>query len=208
MKLITDQETLAPYIPNMIVNVGGDRSFRQNRGSPASRRGLGYSDFHLALRDECISQLLPLLPGVSQWLNSDRADYFGGTLFPTLEIVEAIGSVNSPRWDKWLELRPQVVDIEASLAEEWFSPELMSALRAENLRSDLTQLRKVVVAQIKAQVVSYLRSGSYNSRRLADIVNFIRQSENDFKEWHQSETSNLFAPPVFRNEKKSSGYFF
>ena len=84
----------------------------------------------------------------------------------------------------------------------------MSALRAENLRSDLTQPRKVVVAQIKAQIVGYLRVGSFNSRRLADIVNFIRQSENDFKEWHQSETAKLFAPPVFRNSKDSHGYFF
>ncbi len=49
----------------------------------------------------------------------------------------------------------------------------MSALRSENLRSDLTEKRSEIVGQVKAQVVGYLRLGSFNSRRLADIVNYI-----------------------------------
>ena len=84
----------------------------------------------------------------------------------------------------------------------------MSALRSENLRGDLTQQRSEIVKQVKAQVVAYLRSGSFNSRRLADIVNYIRLNAESFREWHQSETAKLFAPPVFRNKKKASGYFF
>ncbi|MCM1141684.1 MAG: hypothetical protein NC453_24195 [Muribaculum sp.] len=94
------------------------------------------------------------------------------------------------------------------LAEEWFSPELMSVLRAENLHSDLTQPRKVVVAQIKAQIIGYLRNGSFNSRRLADIVNYIRLSETNFAEWYNSATAQLFTPPIFKNKKNASGYFF
>ena len=43
---------------------------------------------------------------------------------------------------------------------------------------------------------------------LALIVNFIRQDESAFPEWHQSATAALFAPPIFRNRKQSSGYFF
>ena len=39
-------------------------------------------------------------------------------------------------WQKYLELRSQIIDLEASLAEEWLSPELMSALLAKNLRSE------------------------------------------------------------------------
>ena len=84
----------------------------------------------------------------------------------------------------------------------------MSALRSENLRSDLTEKRGIAVQQIKAQIVGYLKGGSFNSRRLADIVNYIRLNPEFFSEWHQSETAKLFAPPVFRNEKKASGYFF
>lgn len=162
----------------------------------------------LAHRDDCIAALLPELPGASKWLASDRATFFGATLFPNLSIIDAVGVATGSRWEKYLELRSQVIDLEASLAEEWLSPELMSALRAENLRSDLTQKRSEVVRQVKAQVVGYLRSGSFNSRRLADIVNYIRQNPESFSEWHQSETAKLFAPPVFRNEKKASGYFF
>ena len=67
-------------------------------------------------------------------------------------------------WDKYCELRPQLIDLEASLSEEWLSPELMSALRSENLRGDLTERRSEIVRQVKAQVVGYLRSGSFNSR--------------------------------------------
>ena len=162
----------------------------------------------LAHRDDCIAALLPEIVGASKWLASDRADFFGATLFPDLGIVDSLGSVQGSRWEKYLELRSQVIDLEASLAEEWFSPELMSALRSENLRGDLTEKRSKIVRQVKAQVVGYLRSGSFNSRMLADIVNYIRLNEESFKEWHRSETAKLFAPPVFRNEKKAKGYWF
>ena len=107
-----------------------------------------------------------------------------------------------------MELRYQVIDLEASLAEEWLSPELMSALRSENMRGDLTEQRSEIVRQVKAQVVGYLRSRSFNSRRLADIVNYIRLNPESFEEWHKSDTAKLFAPPMVRNEKKASGYFF
>lgn len=162
----------------------------------------------LAHRDDCIAALLPELPGASKWLASAQADFFGATLFPDFSIIEATGPIQGSKWERYMELRYQVIDLEASLAEEWLSPELMSALRSENLRGDLTEKRNEIVQQVKAQVVGYLRSGSFNSRRLADIVNYIRLNPEFFSEWHQSETAKLFAPPVFRNEKKASGYFF
>lgn len=162
----------------------------------------------LSHRDDCIAALLPELVGASKWLISSQADFFGATLFPNLAIVDSVGGATGSKWEKYLELRPQVIDLEASLAEEWFSPELMSALRSENLRGDMTEKRSEIVRYVKAQVVVYLRSGSFNSRRLADIVNYIRLNPEFFSEWHQSETAKLFAPPVFRNDKKASGYFF
>lgn len=162
----------------------------------------------LSHRDDCIAALLPGLVGASKWLTSSQADFFGATLFPDLRIVDAVGGATGSKWDRYLELRPQVIDLEASLAEEWLSPELMSALRSETLRGDLHEKRHEIVRQVKAQVVGYLRGGSFNSRRLADIVNYIRQNAESFEEWHKSETAKLFAPPVFRNERKASGYFF
>lgn len=162
----------------------------------------------LAHRDDCIAALLPELVGASKWLTSPQADFFGSTLFPDLGIVDAVGGATGSKWEKYLELRPQVIDLESSLAEEWLSPGLMSALRSENLRGDLTEKRSVIVRQVKAQILGYLKSGSFCSRRLADIVNRIRENKDDFPEWHRSETAKLFAPPVFRNEKKAKGYWF
>lgn len=162
----------------------------------------------LAHRDDCIAALLPELVGASKWLTSKQADFFGATLFPDLGIVDAVGVATGSKWEKYLELRSKVIDLEASLAEEWLSPELMSVLRSENLRGDLTPKRREVVRQVKAQIVGYLTAGTFSTRRLADIVNYIRQRPDDFPIWHHSATAELFAPPVFRNKKKSTGYFF
>ena len=159
-------------------------------------------------RDKALAQLLLNLPSVEGWANSPQGRWFAATLFPTLDIVTEQSGEAERLWDKYCELRPQVIDLEASLAEEWLSPELLSALRSENLRGDLTEKRSVIVRQVKAQILGYLKSGSFSSRRLADIVNYIRLNPEFFGEWHQSETAKLFAPPVFRNEKKASGYFF
>lgn len=162
----------------------------------------------LTQRDNCISALLRLLPAMSGWKDTAQARYFAETLFPDLGITDSVSNATGTKWDRYLELRPHIIDLEASLSEEWFSEELMSALRTENLHGDLTGKRKTATRQIQAQIVSYLRTGSFNIRRLADIVNLIRLDTENFSEWHRSETATLFEPPVFRNEKKSSGYFF
>lgn len=162
----------------------------------------------LAHRDDCIAALLPELVGASKWLTSKQADFFGATLFPDLGIVDVVGVATGSKWEKYLELRSKVIDLEASLAEEWLSPELMEHLRSANLRHSLSMVEAEAVRLIQAQIVAYLTAGSFNSRRLADIVNYIRQRPDDFPIWHHSATAELFAPPVFRNKKKSTGYFF
>jgi len=59
-----------------------------------------------------------------------------------------------------------------------------------------------------AQFIAYLQKSSFNSRRLADIVNNIRRRPSDFPEWGCSDTARLFTPPTFRNRKEAPGYFF
>ena len=162
----------------------------------------------LSHRDDCIAALLPGLVGASKWLTSSQADFFGATHFPDLAIVDSVGGASGSKWEKYLELRPQVIDLEASLAEEWFSPELMSVLRDRNLRQTLPDTDKRFVAEIQAQIVGYLTNGSFSTRRLADIVNFIRRNPAAFPEWHNSATAQLFSPPIFKNKKTSAGYFF
>ncbi len=160
-------------------------------------------------RDECIAALLPRLPEASKWMNSTQFRFFYATLFPDLDIVDAVGlGTATNKWDRYLELRPQIIDLEASLAEEWFSHEQMEVWRTDIIIGHNTQGGDRVKPMIRAQIIEYLKNGSFSSRRLADILNIIRYNESDFPEWHNSETAKLFSPPKFVNKKESKGYFF
>ena len=208
-KLIAS-EALRRAIPSLdlVLTPNGFGVVSNQNVAPASKERVDRLIGSLAdYRDECIANLLPALVGASQWLNSSQASFFGETLFPDLAITDQVKGTGS-KWERYLALRPMILDIEASLAEEWFSPELMAQLRSENLRGTLSADRSLVVRQIQAQIVGYLKSGSFNSRRLGDIVNFIRQRDSEFEAWHSSDVAKLFAPPVFRNKKNSAGYFF
>ena len=101
-----------------------------------------------------------------------------------------------------------ILDIEASLAEEFFSPELMVRLRNEVLRKTHTADLARVINAIRGQVVDILNGGSIRMRDLIDVVNHIRCYPDLFPEWHASETAKLFSPPIFKNKKESRGYFF
>lgn len=70
------------------------------------------------------------------------------------------------------------------------------------------KILKVLFDSTNLRITIHLTAGSFNSRRLADIVNYIRQRPVDFPLWHSSDTAKLFAPPIFKNEKKARGYFF
>lgn len=158
-------------------------------------------------RDECIANLLPALVVATQWLTSSQAAFFGETLFPDLAITDQVKGTGS-KWERYLALRPKILDIEASLAEEFFSPELMVRLRNEVLRKTHTADLARVINAIRGQVVDILNGGSIRMRDLIDVVNHIRCNPDLFPEWHASETAKLFAPPVFRNLKTNKGYWF
>lgn len=162
----------------------------------------------LTHRDDCIAALLPELVGASKWLTSSQASFFGATLFPDLGIVDAVGGATGSKWERYLELRSKAIDLEASLAEEWLSPELTKHLCENNLRKTLNDCEAEVVRLVQAQIIAYLTNGSFSTRRLADIVNYIRQRPDDFPLWHNSATAELFSPPIFKNQKESTGYFF
>lgn len=161
-----------------------------------------------AERDQLISRLLVELVGASKWLSSDQAAYFGGSIFFGIDICDSMNVPLGQRWEKFKELRPKAIDIEDGLADDYFSPELMTALRNRVLRRKLNPADTRLVAAIRAQVVVYLQGGTINSRRMVDMVQYIRERPDDFPEWHDSDTARQFTPPVFRNAKKASGYFF
>ena len=158
-------------------------------------------------RDECIGNLLLLLSRESDWLGSVQASFFGETLFPDLAITEQVKGTGS-KWERYIALRPKILDIEASLAEEFFSHELMVRLKNEVLRKMHTADLARVINAIRGQVVDLLNGGSIRMRDMIDVVNHIRCNPNLFPEWHDSETAKLFAPPIFRNLKTNKGYWF
>jgi hypothetical protein len=155
-----------------------------------------------------MNELLHTLPSdVSAWGSTPQGSWFAATLFPTLDVVIQSG-VTEHVWDKYLELRPRIIDIEASLAEDFFSPELMAALRQRVLSQNLQSEDESVVSGIQAQIIAVLRGECINMRKMTSIVNFIRDNEDAFPQWHSSDTAKLFSPPIFQNKKQSQGYFF
>ena len=208
-KLIAS-EALRRAIPSLdlVLTPNGFGVVSNQNVAPASKERVDRLIGPLAdYRDECIANLLPALVGASQWLSSSQASFFGETLFPDLAITEQVKGTGS-KWERYLSLRPKILDIEASLAEEFFSPELMARLRNEVLRKTHTADLARVINAIQGQVVDLLNGGSIRMRDMIDVVNHIRCNPDLFPEWHDSETAKLYAPPIFKNKKEAKGYFF
>ena len=208
-KLIAS-EALRRAIPSLdlVLTPNGFGVVSNQNVAPASKERVDRLIGSLAdYRDDCIANLLPLLSRESDWLGSVQASFFGETLFPDLAITDQVKGTGS-KWERYLALRPMILDIEASLAEEFFSPELMVRLRNEVLRKTHTADLARVINAIRGQVVDLLNGGSIRMRDMIDVVNHIRRFPDLFPEWHASETAKLFAPPIFKNKKEARGYFF
>lgn len=176
--------------------------------APASKERVARLVASLAeQRDDLLELFIPLLVGASKWKESEQFAFFSASLFPNIDLASICGNTAN-RWEKYVELCPKAIDIEDSFAEEFFSPELMNKLRLAVIGGSVTSTVEPVVRGIKAQVVDMLLGKPINMRRMVDLVNIIRNDKSSFPEWHNSATAKLFAPPVFKNSKKSAGYFF
>ena len=203
-------EALRRAIPSLdlVLTPNGFGVVSNQNIAPASKERVDRLIGSLAdYRDDCIANLLPALVGASQWLASSQASFFSETLFPDLAITEQVKGTGS-KWERYLSLRPKILDIEASLAEEFFSPELMARLRNEVLRRTHSADLARVINAIRGQVVDLLNGGPIRMRDMIDVVNHIRCNPDLFPEWHDSETAKLYAPPIFKNKKEAKGYFF
>ncbi|MCM1310836.1 MAG: hypothetical protein NC301_07425 [Bacteroides sp.] len=160
------------------------------------------------LRDEAIDMLLRLLPEFEGWNSTRQAEFFGATLFPNFNALKSLPTSDESKWDRYIKVRTQIIDLEAFLAALWLSRELMDALRAENLIGKLSRERGELVRRLRAQIIKALESDGFDQHRLAELVEFIRQRPDDFPEWHSSTVAEFFNPPVFKNQKTAAGYFF
>lgn len=203
-------EALHRAVPSLdlVVTPNGFGVVSNNTISPASKQRVDrLLGILIELRDDAIENALKLLPEAHAWLDSLQARDFGSTLFPNIDLASLCG-VNANRWTKFLELRSQVIGIEDSLAEEYFSNELMSALRQQFLMGNISDERLKIVQLIRSQTIDVIQDRPINALRMRDCVNFIRNNPSRFSEWHNSDTAKLFSPPIFINDKKSKGYFF
>jgi hypothetical protein len=177
--------------------------------APASQQRVDrLLDAMIEQRDSDIELLIPLLSSVSQWKTSEQYSWFAATLFPNIDVVKTVASATKDRWNKFLELRPKIIDIESSLAEDFFSDELLTVLRQRAVANELTAADRHIVAILRSQIIAVLNGEPINMRKMIDAVNYIRGNASAFPEWHNSATAKLFSPPIFSNTKSSTGYFF
>ena len=79
-------------------------------------------------RDDLLDSLLSELQGFQGWKGTKQYQFFAATLFPTLEL-SALCGFKTDRWVKYLALRQRAIEAEESLAEEYFSQEMMKEFR-------------------------------------------------------------------------------
>lgn len=158
-------------------------------------------------RDAALSILIRRLPGIKGWMDSAQGRWFSGSLFPFLDDI-LLPDAFSGSWDKFLEMRPLVENVERDVAERWISPELMAHLRVKHLAGDLSKEESEVVSMLRPVIMKSVQAAPLDVWRLSHTVDFIRKRPGAFPLWVSSETAGLFSPPVFRNKKDSAGYFF
>lgn len=152
-------------------------------------------------RDDALELLIPKLSGASKWTSSTQCDWFRSTLFQDLSVVAEMG-ITEHRWVKYIELRNQIIGIEESLAEEFFSRKQMYEWRINGDKTD------PVLPLVKVEIVNILKGNPIRMKNMMDCVNYIRNNPDQYPVWHNSETAKLFNPPKFENKKNSRGYWF
>ncbi|MCM1320249.1 MAG: hypothetical protein NC217_07710 [Muribaculaceae bacterium] len=190
--------------PNGLATVG-----TQTLVAASSARVEALMNSLLVIRDESIVALLSQLRSMPKWCASECGQFFRKNLFPDFMAVEALNTPKGQWWEKYCELRPKLSALESELAEGYFSLELMDQLRDEVLSRKYVNIQHTkLIDDIRQGICIKMQSGKYPPHFLSDTVDYIRKHPEWFPLWHNSETAKLFTPPVFRNDKKSSGYFF
>ena len=217
LQMLVVHDAFARAIPNLdvILTPNGFGIVSNSNIAPASKERVDrLIDSLLDNRDDDIHQLLVELPKIEGWISTSQGEYFTATLFPTLSISRTLPKPDNyrTRWDYYLFLHEKLVVVEKAVADNYVSPELMSALREEQVSGAAANLRKNVINSLKAVEVMLIKKPEEKReichRELTMIVDKIRNYPDDFPEWHSSATAQLYDPPIFENQKKSTGYWF
>lgn len=112
-------------------------------------------------------------------------------------------------WEYFKLLRQKAMVIERAIAERWIDDGTLAILRKAVLVKDENQHVDTVAKWARAYVLKELRTGLRDRWDLDKIVQYIRKHPDAFPVWMASPIRELFDnPPIFRNEKRSSGYIF
>ena len=162
-------------------------------------------------RDLNIDYLLDSLSEREDWQQTKQRDWFCQTLLQSPRDAEL--GVYGPewtgnRWEAFIELRERARNIEAAIAERWVSEALMERLRQAIITPGSPSKDAALALRLRDCVFAELKGEPRRCRMLDSVVNYVRQQPEEYPEWADSDTAKLFDPPVFRNKKDSSGYFF
>lgn len=208
---------LADAIPSLdlVQTVNGFAVVSNQNLAPASRDRVDrLIAAHRSQCDTAINTLMPLLAAIPEWRDTPPCDFFRATLFLPKHII-SLSPARAPHstlWDKYLELRPKIINAEATLAARFISHELMQRLRDETLGistlSQLSTINSKLCEALRGHAADIVCDRPPRDENLRDIVEYIRKRPDTFPEWHRSDTARLFSPPVFRNAKEARGYWF
>jgi hypothetical protein len=160
-------------------------------------------------RDRNIEQLLLRLPTVEGWEQSAQGKYFAATIFPFLSLCRRL-AIREHLWDEYQHLHDRLIKIENVLAETYFSQEQMQVFRNKVMDQMRTchPLEEQVIRSLQSLELMLVSDMQVHNQSFYDLVNIIREHSDIFLAWHSSETAKLYSPAVFRNKKKSGGYWF
>ena len=165
------------------------------------------------MRDDTLQVLLPMLAAEPTWATSDPCQYFQSVLYPWLDLPRQLGSTDHV-WQRFQELHSRMIEIEQRLAADFFSPELLSALRQAHLfgaweSTPSAPHYKRAWQHIFAIELFMLRENECPVPSCIEVVNALRNAPDGvFEEWKQSPVAQLFENHGYQNKKRSGGYWF
>ena len=175
---------------------------------PASKERIERLMFSLAqMRDKAVSTMVIALADIDGYAETPQGEWFSSSLFlPLAGHLSGLVDPEKPMWDEYLRIRNIAEPLENEAADEFISPELMTRLRAAPFEKGSGYAR--LAGRVRRVIAGAIPGSPLDKRALTDLVNFIRENPDKYPEWHASRTAGLFDPPVFGNDKKSSGYWF
>lgn len=175
---------------------------------PASKERIDRLMFSLAqLRDKAASTMVIALADIDGYAETPQGKWFSASLFlPLADHLSGLADPEKPMWDEFLRVRNLAEPLENEVADEFISPELMARLRVAPFEKG--SVYAPLASRVRRIIARAIPGAPLNKRALTDLVNFIRENPDKYPEWKNSKTAELFSPPIFENDKKSSGYWF